>query len=116
MKVAVVGSRTFHDYNLLKDTLDGLDFKIDLIVSGGAKGADSLAEKYASERGITTKIYYANWNLYGKSAGFRRNYDIVKDSDALVAFWDGESVGTKHSINLAERLEKRVIVKIFENE
>ena len=113
MKVAVVGSRTFTDYILLKETLDKLYPNIQLIVSGGAQGADSLAEKYAQEEGIPTLIIYPEWKKYGKAAGFVRNKDIVGAGDILVAFWDGASKGTKDSIDFAKKLDKRIILVAF---
>ncbi len=113
VKVAVIGSRNFNDYDLVKKTLD--DMKISLIVSGGAKGADSFGEKYAKEKDINTLIFYPDWKKYGKAAGMIRNTEIVKNSDIIVAFWDGVSKGTKDSINKAKKLNKQVKVVLFEN-
>jgi hypothetical protein len=103
MKLAVVGSRGFNDYELLKHKLNVIHEKrgIILIVSGGAIGADSLSEKWALENNVPTKILYPDWNKHGKKAGYIRNVEIVQNSDALIAFWDGVSKGTEHSINLA---------------
>lgn len=104
MKLSVVGSRTFNNYQLLKRKLDEIhqETPITLVVSGGAKGADSFSERWARENNIETKIYYPNWKLYGKKAGFVRNKDIVINSDKMVAFWDNVSKGTLHSINIAD--------------
>ncbi len=113
IRVGVVGSRSFNDYDFLKKMLQWHDIR--LIVSGGAKGADSLAEKYAAECGIPTKIRKPNWDKFGKSAGFRRNEEIVEDSDEIVAFWDGKSKGTIHTINLAEQAGKPVHIYKFED-
>lgn len=112
MKIAVVGSRTFKDYKLLHDCLDGVmkKFTIDLIVSGGAFGADTLAERFAREKGIPTLILKPDWDKHGKSAGFKRNKDIVDAADVVVAFWDGFSAGTKNTIKLAEKAKKGVVV------
>lgn len=106
MKIAVIGSRNFKDYELMKITLD--EVRPQLIISGGARGADTLAEKYAKENGIPTLIFLADWNRYGKSAGYRRNVDIIANADCVVAFWDGVSKGTKHSIDLAYSAGKEV--------
>lgn len=108
MKVAVVGSRTFNDYYMMMDCLDVL--KIAEIVSGGAKGADSLAERYANERSIPLTVFKPEWDRYGKGAGFRRNATIVDHADLVVAFWDGSSKGTQHSINYAKARNKEVII------
>jgi hypothetical protein len=100
LKLGVVGGRDFNDYELLKLTLD--QFKhIKLIVSGGAQGADKLAERYARERGIETLIIKPEWNKYGKSAGPIRNQQIVLNCHKLIAFWDGQSKGTFSSIEIA---------------
>jgi GH18 family chitinase len=107
-RVAVVGSRTFTDYDLLCKTLDGVVSDGDEIVSGGAFGADKLAEQYAKSRNLNTIIYYPDWDTYGKSAGYLRNQQIVKDCDVLVAFWLNNSRGTKHSIDLARKAGKEV--------
>ena len=112
MRVAVIGSRSFNDYDLMKKTLDEIK-DISLIVSGGAKGADSFGESYARAKGINTLIFIPDWEKHGKAAGFIRNKDIVKNSNMIVAFWDGESRGTKNSIDMAEKLGKKVIVVKF---
>lgn len=108
MKTAVVGSRIFADYNKLAAYLDTIKDKITLIVSGGAKGADSLGERWAYKNSIPTLIFKPDWSKYGKGAGFIRNEDIVKNSDMILAFWDGKSKGTEHTINLAKQYNKPV--------
>lgn len=113
MKVAVVGSRSFEDYALLKKTLDELYPNITLIVSGGARGADSLSEQYAKEEGIRTLIFKPDWEKHGRAAGFIRNRDIVENSDHVVAFWDGKSRGTKNSMDLATKLGKTLKTVLF---
>ena len=108
MKVAVIGSRGFDNYELVKTALSPL--KITLLVSGGAKGADSLGERYAKENNIETLIFKPDWEKHGKAAGMIRNTDIVKNSDIVVAFWDGESKGTLDSIRKAENLNKGLMI------
>ncbi len=112
MRVAIIGSRTFNDYEYLKEAMEIINESVTIscIVTGGANGADSLGEQWANENKIKTDIYLAEWDLYGKSAGFRRNIKIVDNSDYLVAFWDGKSKGTKHSINLAREKNLEVII------
>lgn len=83
------------------------------IVSGTANGADKLGEKYANEKGYLLKKFPADWDKYGKSAGFKRNVEMSNYADALIAFWDGKSKGTKHMIDLAKRYELKVKVVIF---
>lgn len=106
MKLAIIGSRNFTNYKLLQEILEQYKPKITLVVSGAAKGADSLGEKWALENNIQTLIFPADWNQYGKRAGFIRNEDIIKNCDCCVAFWDGESKGTKHSLSLCKKYNK----------
>jgi len=106
MKLAIIGSRTFNDYNKLKTILEPYRSKITLVVSGAAKGADSLGEQWAKEFNIQTLIFPADWNKHGKRAGFIRNEDIIKNCDVCIAFWDGVSKGTGHSLSLCEKFNK----------
>jgi predicted Rossmann fold nucleotide-binding protein DprA/Smf involved in DNA uptake len=108
MKLAIVGSRSFSDYEFLKKMIDY--HPCTCIISGGAKGADTLAKRYAVEHGILIQEFLPNWDLHGKSAGFIRNKQIVEASEELVAFWDKKSPGTKHSIDLAEQAGKPVYI------
>jgi hypothetical protein len=104
--LGVVGSRTFNNYALCEKTLDKvlkrlLDKHEQVIfVSGGAKGADFFAKKYAKEHKIKIIEFLPDWDKHGKSAGFIRNQEIIDKSDLLVAFWDGQSRGTYHDIKL----------------
>lgn len=113
MKVGVIGSRGFKDYDLVVKTLSSMN--ITLIVSGGAMGADTLGERYAKENNIETKIFLPDWKTHGKAAGFLRNTDIINESDTIVAFWDGSSRGTADSIAKANKLNKPVIIVNYEN-
>ena len=111
MKVAVVGSRNFNDIDLIVDTLG--QYKIGEIISGGAAGADSLAEDFADAAGIKKTIFKANWEKYGRSAGYIRNIDIISNCDICIAFWDGKSRGTKHSISLCKKHNKKCVIIKF---
>lgn len=106
MKVAIIGSRSFNNYALLNETLEPIKPQITQVISGAAKGADSMGEQWASDNQIDTNIFPANWSLYGKRAGFVRNEDIIKNCDLCIAFWDGKSKGTAHSISLCKKLNK----------
>lgn len=106
MKVIIAGGRDFNNYSLLEKEVDKLLAGItDIeIVSGAARGADNLGVVYARQHGHKLKTFLANWELYGKSAGFARNGDMAayaKDG-MLIAFWDGKSSGTRHMINIAK--------------
>ncbi len=105
-KLAIIGSRGFDCYGTLSIQLRDIKDKVSLVVSGGAKGADSLGEQWANENNIPTKIFKPDWDKYGKRAGYVRNKDIISECDACIAFWDGESKGTQHSFKLCEELNK----------
>lgn len=112
MKVIVAGSREFNDRELLDRTMRRLYGSQGIIVlSGMARGADTLGKEWAEENGVVVDKHPADWDRYGKSAGPIRNREMAKEADALVAFWDGKSVGTKHMINCAllDGLEVHVI-------
>lgn len=117
MKIGIIGSRTFDDYDMLKDIiLKIFDIKeISTIVSGGAIGADFQGERFASEFGLNTQIFYPNWKKYGKRAGFERNTDIITNSDFVFVFWNGESFGTKHSIMLCHKHKISHLVVFFKD-
>lgn len=111
MKIAIVGSRTFEDYDLLCKFIgsvlsDGELASIEAVVSGAARGADTLAERYAEEHGFEMIVFPAEWKKFGRRAGFIRNVDIIRECDICFAFWDGESHGTKHDIELCEQTGK----------
>lgn len=102
MIVAIIGSRTFNDYNFMRNKLKFI--AIDKIVSGGASGADTLAEKYAREIEVPILIIYPEYKKYGSAAPIKRNDAIISYCDMLVAFWDGQSKGTKYTIDIASKL------------
>lgn len=108
MNVAIIGSRTFTDYERAEQFLSALELDITRVISGGAKGADAIAERYAAEHGIPITVYPADWKRYGRGAGMIRNKQIIDDADVVVAFWDGVSKGTKHSIELARKAKKKL--------
>src|SRR5690554_468795 len=88
-RVLVCGGRDFDDYNLLKSYLD--THEISTIIHGNAKGADSLADKYARENAIDRIVYPANWEGHGKLAGFIRNSMMLNHGkpDKVIAFPGG---------------------------
>jgi len=113
MKVIIAGGRDFNNYNLLcrkADKILSRQNEIE-IVSGTAKGADKLGERYAEERGYPVKRFPADWGTHGKRAGYIRNEEMAIYADGLIAFWNEQSKGTKHMIDLAElhKLKVRVI-------
>ena len=105
IRLVVAGGRDFTNYAGMCEALDKLLVDVDntTIISGGARGVDKLGERYAKERGYALEVYPADWEKYGKSAGYRRNEQMAEVATHLVAFWDGESRGTKHMIDLGNK-------------
>jgi len=117
MKIAIVGCRDFSSSKIDREMRDKVWHFVEqlaerapdtVIISGGARGVDSWGEGAARFYGLKFEGYPADWNLYGKSAGFRRNAQIVAAADVVVAFWDGDSRGTAHTVGLAKDAEKKL--------
>lgn len=104
MHVAVIGSRTYRDRESLFRDLDRAWTKWGpfTLVSGGAAGADRLAEEWATKRGVPALIFRADWERYGRKAGPLRNRAIVLAADAVIAYWDGRSPGTRGTLEMAQ--------------
>ncbi len=122
MRLIIAGSRDFDDYPLLVEKIQQRFFFkdeffgthcIDEIVSGKAKGADSLGEIFAKEFHIPIKEFPAKWKKYGKSAGIKRNRAMSNYADALIVFWDGSSKGTKHMVDCMKNSNKEVHIELF---
>lgn len=103
-RVIVAGSRDFNDYDKLSNELDNfLAGKSNVtILSGTAKGADKLGERYAHEHGLLVDRFPAEWEKYHQGAGQRRNTEMAQTADAVVVFWDGQSSGTQNIIQCAK--------------
>ena len=123
LRVIIAGSRDFNDYKLLKKSAIEIITKktmlpdLTRIISGGARGADTLGERFANEMGLEISRFIPDWDGLGKRAGYVRNAEMAKfavedgNYGVLIAFWDGQSRGTKHMIDLAKRygLEVHVV-------
>ncbi len=107
MRVAVIGSRNITNFDLSKF----LPESTTEIVSGGARGVDTLARKYAKDNGLKLTEFLPEYDKYGKSAPLRRNISIIENSDMVLAFWDGKSRGTRFVIDNCNK--RGVPVKIF---
>ncbi len=110
MKVIIAGGRDITDYSLIEIAINESGFIIDEVVSGGATGVDTLAIKYAIEKGIPSKVFHADWKKHQRAAGPIRNREMAEYSDALIAIWDGKSRGTKNMIEEAKRKGLKVVV------
>jgi len=117
MKVIIAGSRGFGNMDLMTTKMDSLlqgriaTGERIAIVSGTAAGADRMGETYGKLRGYDVQQFPADWDKYGKSAGYRRNEQMAAQADALVAFWDGKSRGTKHMIDMST--QKGLMVRVI---
>ncbi len=118
-RVIIAGGRDFDNYELLKRKMDYLlseTVEPIQVVCGLAHGADKLGHSYAKERGFEIRYFPANWSYYGKRAGPLRNEEMAKNADALVAFWDGESRGTKNMIENAKKYDLKIRVIKYKKE
>jgi hypothetical protein len=106
MRTIIAGSRSISSLAIVEQAMDQAlilcGIVPSMVISGTARGADQLGEQWAAGRGIEVEKYPADWDRYGKSAGYIRNKEMADNADALVAIWDGESKGTSHMIDLAE--------------
>ena len=115
MRLAIVGTRRFTDYELFLEKLEAnyplaFDQRYTEIVSGGAKGTDTLAVQFAKSRGLKMKVYKPDYSKYGRGAPLVRNGQIVEYADVGVAFIDKESRGTKDTIEKFKKAKKKVVV------
>ena len=106
MKLLVVGSRAIADFDLSPYIPDG----VDMIISGGANGIDTAAEKYADSHRLSKFIIRPQYERYGRGAPLKRNQEMVEMADAILVIWDGKSRGTNFTIDYAKKVGKQVTV------
>lgn len=113
MKYLICGSRTYDNFNDFEEKLSFINWEYDdEIISGGASGADTLVEIYCHKYCLRNTVVKPDWDLFGKSAGFIRNADMIEmGPDKVIAFWDGKSKGTANTIDLARK--KKIDTIIF---
>ena len=118
MKYIIAGGRDFNNRSVLYKVLNENRYSKNIteIVSGDARGADTLGAEWANVNGIRLAHFPAKWEMYGKSAGFIRNADMGVYADAAIIFWDGESKGTKHMIQTMKKLNKPYYVFNYKGE
>jgi hypothetical protein len=107
MKVIIAGSRQFDDFEMLTHFCDKYFHGVENIeiFSGNSKGADLLGEKYAAERGYPVRKFLPDWVQNKRGGGHRRNEEMVRNADLLIAFWDGKTKGTGHVVGVAKKKE-----------
>lgn len=116
MKTIIAGTRTITGHAALTAVCDAMDAAAKEgivpteIVSGCARGIDKCGELWADTEGLPVRHFPADWKRYGKAAGPTRNREMAGYAQALVAVWDGVSVGTRHMIAVARSCGLRVYV------
>lgn len=116
-RVIIAGGRDFDDYEKLAQAMDFYLSKIEdeiVVLCGMCEGADALGYKYAKERVYNVKFYPADWARHGRAAGPLRNEKMAQNADALVAFWDGKSRGTKNMIEFAKQYKLLIRIKTYQ--
>ena len=108
MRTIIAGSRGILHSGILTDALASCGWRPTVVLSGTARGADLLGEAWAKEHGVPCERFPAEWDQYGKSAGYKRNVQMAEQAEALIALWDGKSKGTKHMIDIARSKGLRV--------
>ena len=106
MKLLIVGSRSINEFDLT----GYVPPEVELIISGGAAGADTVAEKYADKNKISKLILRPQYEIYGRAAPIKRNDIMVDIADSVLVLWDGKSKGTKHTIGYAKKKNKPINV------
>lgn len=115
MRVIIAGSRTIKDYRTVLNAIEKAQragFQITEEVSGAATGVDKLGEQWARNNDIPIKSFPADWDNYGRKAGFMRNVQMVKYADAAILIWDGESKGTLHTLNEIKKAQKPYYIEL----
>lgn len=111
MRVIIAGSRDIHQpLEAVYKAVKASGFHIELVVCGCARGIDKAGEEWSAYTGTEIAYYPADWDKYGKSAGYKRNQLMAENADALIAVWDGKSKGTKHMIDIATKKGLKVYI------
>ena len=113
MRTIIAGSRTILEYKYLLECLEKSSIVVTTVISGGARGPDSLGEWYAKKNSLPLEVFPAEWSVYGKSAGFIRNELMAEHAEACIILWDGKSSGSKHMMKQARKLG--IPVEVFVN-
>lgn len=115
MKVIVAGGRDITNFNLVEEAIVISGFEVSEIVSGKAKGVDTLGEVWALKHNVPVEVFPADWTAHGRSAGPIRNRQMAEYADALIAIWDGESKGTANMIQQARKNKLDVFIYLVKD-
>lgn len=110
MKIMVAGSRSIKEFDLS----EYIPKDAELIISGGASGVDSIAEKYADKHRISKLIMYPKYEIYGRAAPLKQNEIMVDIADEVLIIWDGKSRGTKYTADYAAKVNKKVTIILLD--
>lgn len=110
MRTIIAGCRDFYNYDVVVAAIQAAEIQISTVLSGAAKGVDSLGAEWARKTGVPVEEYPADWFKFGKSAGPRRNKEMVDKAEALIALWDYQSIGTRDVINKAKAKGLKVFI------
>lgn len=112
MRTIIAGSRDITSINIVQKAIKTAGFNMTCVLCGGAAGVDSVGKYYAETNNIPVEMFPAQWDKFGKAAGFKRNDEMAKSADALIAIWNGSSGGTKHMIETAKRHGLKVSIYV----
>lgn len=115
MRTIIAGSRGCTDMGELLAAIADCGWFPTTVISGTARGADRLGEIWANEERVPCERFPPDWGRHGKSAGYKRNEKMADNAEALIALWDGASVGTRHMIDIAQRKGLKVHVRVVVN-
>jgi hypothetical protein len=110
LKTIIAGSRNAP--NQVSEAVKKSGFQVTEVVSDRCRGPDIHGEEWAGDNQIPVKYFPADWDRYGRSAGYRRNAEMADYAEALIALWDGTSRGTKNMIDLAQKRGLKVYVHL----
>lgn len=113
MKVIIAGSRTITDYQAVREAIESSGFRIREVVSGHAKGVDTLGEFWAYSQHIPLMQFPAEWEKYGNMAGPIRNREMAEYADALILVWDGKSHGSANMLKTAKEHGLKIYEKVI---
>lgn len=108
MRTIIAGSRTINDYRIVWKAVTDCGWVPTQVVCGTAAGVDTVGERYAYHHNIPVRRFPAEWDKYGKSAGYKRNIVMSENADALILVWDGESRGSAMMKAIAQRKGLRI--------